>query len=504
MSDLLKYTPVDEIPTTVNSLRSVFNTGLTKSLDFRKKQLQGLIDLCNENTEAIVEALHKDLRKHKVEAVVGEISLVVDECQYMIKNLHKLAKPEHTSKRFLMNSTDKTLIRKEPKGVALVIGAWNYPFQLLLLPFVGAIAAGNTAVIKPSEVSAHTAALITELVPKYLNQDAYRVINGGVAETTVVLEQRFDHIFYTGNGAVGKIVMTAAAKQLCSVTLELGGKSPSIVAPDADLDVTVNRLIWGKFYNNGQTCVAPDYVLIHKPLLKTFVAKIRANLEKSYGGKPQSSDSYGRIVSDRQFNRLKAIIDRIDASKIAIGGDTDASDRFIAPTIVTDVSNDDANLMVDEIFGPILPIIVYDKLQEAVDMVNSRDYPLALYIFTKSEATANWIMDRTQSGGCCINDTLMHLQELSLPFGGIGPSGQGNYHGERTFNAFTHERTAMFKDTSMENVMEVKYPPYNDEKYKVLTFMVYGLSGSVSNKFRTLMTVWSSTWAVLFSKKSKL
>jgi acyl-CoA reductase-like NAD-dependent aldehyde dehydrogenase len=232
--------------------------------------------------------------------------------------------------------------------------------------------------------------------------------------TWFILEQRYDHIFYTGNGAVGKIVMTAAAKHLCSVTLELGGKSPTVVAQDADLEITSSRLVWGKFFNNGQTCVAPDYVLVHKSLLKPLIAKIRNKLEKYYGSKPQASDSYGRIVTSRHFDRLKAMIDRVDAAKIAIGGETDAVDRYIAPTIVTDITKDDANLMAEEIFGPILPIIVYEELQEAVDIINSRDYPLALYIFTKSEKTANWILDRTQSGGVCINDTLMHLQELSV------------------------------------------------------------------------------------------
>ncbi|GAB5585143.1 hypothetical protein Unana1_00043 [Umbelopsis nana] len=504
MSEPLTYTPVSDIPATVQELRSIFNTGLTKSLDFRKKQLQRLVDLLLENTDAIVESLHKDLRKPKIETVIGEVSAVVDECQFMIKSLNKFAKPERTTKRFMMNATDKTLIRKEPKGVVLIIGAWNYPINLLLLPFVGAVAAGNTVLLKPSEVSAHTAALVTELIPKYMSRDAYRVVNGGVQETTVALEQRFDHIFYTGNGAVGKIVMTAAAKHLCPVTLELGGKSPTVVAPDADLDITSSRLVWGKFFNNGQTCVAPDYVLVHKPLLKPLVAKIRATLEKYYGSKPQASESYGRIVTDRHFERLKGMVERIDASNIAIGGETDAADRYIAPTIVTDITKDDANLMAEEIFGPILPIIVYEELQEAVDIINARDYPLALYIFSKSEKTANWILDRTQSGGVCINDTLMHLQELSLPFGGVGPSGQGNYHGERSFTTFTHERATMFKDTSAEKVNEVRYAPYTDDKYKVMSFLVYGFPKSISEKFQTFVSVWLAAWTVIFSKKAKL
>lgn len=322
--------------------------------------------------------------------------------------------------------------------------------------------------------------------------------------TWFILEQRYDHIFYTGNGAVGKIVMTAAAKHLCSVTLELGGKSPTVVAQDADLEITSSRLVWGKFFNNGQTCVAPDYVLVHKSLLKPLIAKIRNKLEKYYGSKPQASDSYGRIVTSRHFDRLKAMIDRVDAAKIAIGGETDAVDRYIAPTIVTDITKDDANLMAEEIFGPILPIIVYEELQEAVDIINSRDYPLALYIFTKSEKTANWILDRTQSGGVCINDTLMHLQELSLPFGGVGPSGQGNYHGERSFTTFTHERSAMFKDTSAEKVNEVRYAPYNEDKYKVMSFLVYGFPKSIGEKFKTFMSVWMATWTVMFNKKAKL
>ncbi|KAJ2960177.1 hypothetical protein NQZ79_g4409 [Umbelopsis isabellina] len=504
MTDPLKFSNIEDIAPTVQALRNTFSTGVTKSLDFRKKQLQQLANLLIENTDAVVESLYKDLRKPKIETVIGEISSVVDECQFMIKNLNKFAKPERPAKRFLMNATDKTLIRKEPKGVVLIIGAWNYPINLLLLPFVGAIAAGNTVLLKPSEVSAHTAALVTDLLPKYLDQSAYRVINGGVQETTAALEQRYDHIFYTGNGAVGRIVMTAAAKHLCPVTLELGGKSPTVVCPDADMDITASRLVWGKFFNNGQTCVAPDYVLVHKSVLQPLVATIRAKIEKYYGTKPQASQSYGRIVTDRHFDRLKNMIERIDKSNIAIGGETDANDRFISPTIVTGITKDDANLMAEEIFGPILPIIVYEELQEAVDIINSRDYPLAMYIFTKSEKTANWILDRTQSGGVCINDTLMHLQELSLPFGGVGPSGQGNYHGERSFTTFTHERSAMFKDTSAEKVNEVRYAPYNEDKYKVMSFMVYGFPSALGQKFKTVVTVCAAAWSVLFDKKAKL
>ncbi|CAO3690777.1 unnamed protein product [Rhizopus microsporus] len=480
----MTFTPIEDIPGIVGSLRKQFDTGLTKNIKFRKQQLSNLARFCIENTDALLDAVYKDLRKHRIEADIGEISPVVDECEYMIKHLDQWVKPTHTSKRSLFSASTKTYIRKDPKGVALVIGAWNYPVNLLLMPVVGAIAAGNCVVIKPSEVSEHTAKAIATLLPKYLDARAYAVVSGGIPETTTLLEQRFDHIFYTGNGQVGKIIMTAAAKHLTSVTLELGGKSPVFVTSKADLKVTAHRLMWGKYFNVGQTCVAPDYVLVTEDLVEKFIQACRDVLDEFYGQNIQKSNSYGRIINHRQFDRLKGMLDKCDPKTIVIGGQTDREDLFIAPTLVCPVNPDDPNLMQQEIFGPILPIVPIKDVDEGIQIVNSRDYPLALYIFTSDKKEYNYILDRTNSGGVLVNDILMHLQELSLPFGGIGPSGSGNYHGEKSFLTFTHERSTMVKDYGMESITAIRYPPYNDDKVTILNAFVYSMPPTVGGKIK--------------------
>ncbi|KAG0170269.1 aldehyde dehydrogenase 3, member A2 [Apophysomyces sp. BC1034] len=496
----LTYTPKGAIPTIVSKLRENFDTGITKNIAFRKEQLGNLVRCLEENGSEFEEALWKDLRKHKMECGIGEISPIIDECKYMIKNLDRLSKPTHTSKRFMMNSMDKTYIRKEAKGVVLVIGAWNYPVNLLLLPAVGAIAAGNCVVFKPSEVAAHTAAAMARLLPKYLDERAYSVINGGVVETTELLEQRLDHIFYTGNGMVGRIVMTAAAKHLTPVTLELGGKSPAIVAPDADLEVAANRLVFGKFFNNGQTCVAPDYVLVEKNRAGPLLAACKNAIVQFYGEDAQKSESYGRIVSTRQFDRLKALLDGCDPASILAGGQTDRDDLFIAPTLVSPVTID-ADLMQQEIFGPILPVVTVENMDEAIQIVKSKDHPLAMYIFSNSANIYNNILDNTNSGGVLVNDTLMHLQELSLPFGGVGPSGTGAYHGDKSFDTFTHERSTMVKSAGLESIISVRYPPYNADKYTLITLLVTGLPKTVGAKVKTLANAIAASKNVLFAKK---
>ncbi|KAI9249815.1 Aldehyde/histidinol dehydrogenase [Helicostylum pulchrum] len=493
------YTSIDTIPSIVNTLRMQFNTGLTKDIQFRKEQLNNLIRFCNENNDALCKALWSDLRKHVMECDVGEISPIVDECQFMIKNLDKFSKPVHTSKRFLMNAADKTYVRKEAKGVVLVLGAWNYPVNLLLMPVVGAIAAGNCVVMKPSEVSQHTAEFIATVLPKYLDPRAYTVVTGGVPETTSLLENRFDHIFYTGNGQVGKIVMTAAAKHLTPVTLELGGKSPAFVTEDADVNITAHRLLWGKFFNNGQTCVAPDYVLCHKDKLEPLLKAFKDTIVEYYGKDPHSSESYGRIVSTRQFDRLKGLLDKCDPSTIVTGGQTDREDLYIAPTIVSPITPDHI-LMQEEIFGPILPIISVDNMDEAINIVNNRDHPLALYVFASSKYKYNKILDKTSSGGVLVNDILMHLQELSLPFGGVGPSGSGSYHGEKSFDTFTHSRSTMVKDLMSEPVVSCRYPPYNQDKGKILNVMVYGFPAGIGAKFSTFGGFCGAFWNFMFKK----
>ncbi|KAI7856525.1 Aldehyde/histidinol dehydrogenase [Circinella umbellata] len=466
----LKYTPVENIPAIVQDLQKTFNIGITKDLSFRKQQLASLMRFCIEHTDDIADALHKDLHKHRMEANVGEISAVVDECKFMIKNLDRLAKTTSTKKRFQMNALDKTLIRKEPKGVVAILD------QLIIASCLGRV------------------------LPQYLDKRAYAVINGAVPETTTLLEQRFGHIFYTGNGLVGKIVMTAAAKHLTPVTLELGGKSPAIVAPDADFNITAHRLLWGKFFNAGQTCVAPDYVLVSKDQTERLVVAFRKVILEYYGTNPQKSESYGRVVNTRQFDRLKNVLDKLDSKSIVIGGENDRDDLYIAPTVVSPVQVTD-NIMQDEIFGPILPIVPVKDMDEAIEIVNSKDQPLALYIFSNSAKTYNNILDKTNSGGALVNDTLMHLQELSLPFGGVGPSGMGNYHGERSFETFTHERSTMIKSTAFESVIAARYPPYNDDKETLLNLLVYGLPGSIGGKVKTFFRACSASVRVLFRKQ---
>ncbi|KAL7309968.1 hypothetical protein PS15m_010783 [Mucor circinelloides] len=495
-----QYTSIELIPSIVAALRKEFNTGLTKDLKFRKQQLNNLQRFCEENKKALCEALWKDLRKHEMECDVGEISPIVDECKFMVKNLDAFSKPTHTSKRYLMNAADKTYIRKEAKGVVLVMGAWNYPVNLLLMPVVGAIAAGNCVVIKPSEVSQHTAELMATLLPKYLDPRTYTVVSGAVPETTALLENRFDHIFYTGNGQVGKIVMTAAAKHLTPVTLELGGKSPAFVTEDADVNITAHRLLWGKYFNNGQTCVAPDYVLCAKSKVDSLLEACRKTITEYYGENPQKSASYGRIVSTRQFDRLKGLLDGCDPSQIVIGGETDREDLYIAPTIVSPVDPNTHILMEQEIFGPILPIIPVENMNEAISIVNARDQPLALYVFAGAKYNYNNILDHTSSGGVLVNDVLMHLQELSLPFGGVGPSGSGSYHGEKSFETFSHQRSTMVKDLMSEPVSAVRYPPYNDDKGKVLNLLVYGFPPQVGAKITTFTGFCSAFWNFLFKK----
>ncbi|CEP15020.1 hypothetical protein [Parasitella parasitica] len=498
-----EFTSIESIPAIVANLRKEFNSGLTKDLGFRKQQLKNLQRFCEENTKLLCEALWKDLRKHEMECNVGEISPIVDECKFMIKNLDAFTKPIQTSKRFLMNAADKTFIRKEAKGVILIMGAWNYPVNLLLMPVVGAIAAGNCIVLKPSEVSQHTNELMATLLPKYLDPRAYTVVSGSVPETTAVLgwlqcairrdiytnisdyytlENRFDHIFYTGNGQVGKIVMTAAAKHLTPVTLELGGKSPAFVTEDAD------------------TCVAPDYVLCAKNKVEQLLEAFRKTVVEYYGPDPKKSASYGRIVNTRQFDRLQGLLDGCDPAQIVIGGETDREHLYIAPTIVSPVDPNTHILMQQEIFGPILPIIPVENMNEAMDIVNARDQPLALYVFASAKYNYNNILDHTSSGGVLINDVLMHLQELSLPFGGVGSSGTGSYHGEKSFETFTHLRSTMVKDLKSEPVISVRYPPYNLDKGKVLDLLVYGFPPRLGAKITTFTSFCNAFWNFLFKK----
>ncbi|CDH60024.1 fatty aldehyde dehydrogenase [Lichtheimia corymbifera JMRC:FSU:9682] len=472
-SSVLTYSSFDTIEDNYHVVRRVFATGKTRSLKFRKTQIQRLYDLVRDNEERFYDALAKDMRKPRCEAMSGDVAPVLEECLYFLDNLDRLAKDDKIKPRLNMNAMDTLTIRKEPLGAVLVIGCWNYPLQLSMVPVVGAIAAGNTVILKPSEIAPHTAALLTELIPKYLDSLCYRVVNGAVDETTELLKYHWDHIFYTGSPMVGKIVMKAASEHLTGVTLELGGKSPAIILPDADLQIAANRIGWGKFYNCGQICIAVDYVLVPQDKMDEFAEAFRKTVQKWFGSNPKESPYYARMVSERHVKRVVGMLENRKSGAIAVGGDYDVEDRYIAPTLVTDVKFKDEVLMGDEIFGPILPVIPYSNLDDAIHMVNQNHPPLVLYAFTNKKKLAKKILDNTQSGGVCINDCLMHQAEYSLPFGGIGNSGIGNYHGERSYRTFTHERSVMAKKLGMESLMGMRYPPYTERSVGMLrAFMI--------------------------------
>ncbi|KAI4459194.1 aldehyde dehydrogenase [Holotrichia oblita] len=396
--------------------------------------------MLDENEKEMLAAVKKDLNKSNMESVLTEIAIVKNETISLINNLEEWAAPEKAAKP-LVNLTDDALIYKDPYGVVLVMGAWNYPIQLPLLPFAAAIAAGNAVVIKPSEVSEATADFLGKTIPKYLDNQCYPVICGGIPETTELLKERFDYIFYTGNSYVARIVHTAANKHLTPLTLELGGKSPVYIDKSTDMDVTANRILWGKCINAGQTCVAPDYILCTKEVEEEFVEAAKKVLKKFYGENPQQSKDYCRIVNDKHFKRISALL---NSGKVAVGGKTDVQEKYIEPTILIDVNGDDA-VMQEEIFGPILPIVSVRDVNEAITFINSHEKPLALYIFSKDKEVTHEIIDRTSSGGICVNDTIMHLSLPSLPFGGVGESGMGCYHGKFSFDTFVHKRSVLIR-----------------------------------------------------------
>ncbi|KAG0257499.1 Aldehyde dehydrogenase [Actinomortierella ambigua] len=470
MTSGLTFTPLAEIPKLVQGLRAAFNQGVTKPLEYRKQQLRGLYNLLSENEVAIKDAVFADLHKPAAELFLGESGMVKQECIDAIKNLDKWA-AHRSVKTSIVNKFDNVHIRKDPLGMVLIIGAWNYPINLLLAPAVGAIAAGNTVLLKPSEVAPSTAAVLTRLLPKYLDQRAYRIVNGAVEETSLLLEQKWDHIFYTGSGSVGKIIMGAAAKQLTPVTLELGGKSPAFVSRDVDVAITARRLAWAKFFNCGQTCIAPDYLIVERGIEDKLVESFKHSLQEFYTANPQESTSYGRLVNDRHYNRVKKLLDE-SKGKVVVGGETDEKERFIAPTVVLDVKADDS-LMSEEIFGPVLPIILVDKLLEGVRLVNQGDQPLALYVFSKNKRQIDYILDHTRSGGVVVNDALIQFIVSTLPFGGTGPSGIGNYHGKRSFDIFSHERSTLIKSQGLEKLNDLRYPPYSDKKLKWLDWFLF-------------------------------
>ncbi|MFC9913055.1 aldehyde dehydrogenase family protein [Streptomyces sp. NPDC127197] len=427
----------------VARLRATFRAGKTKPMAWRTEQLHRMRTLLTEQGETFAAALHADLGKSSTEAYRTEIDFVIREIDHTLEHLDGWLRPEQAPvPAFIGEASAWT--QYDPLGVVLVIAPWNYPAQLLLAPVAGALAAGNAVVAKPSELAPATSAALARLLPQYLDTDAVAVVEGGVPETTALLEQRFDHILYTGNGTVGRIVMAAAARHLTPVTLELGGKSPAFVDRGTDLDTVAARLAAGKFLNAGQTCVAPDYVLTDRETARALEAALAKAIEALYGPDPAASPEYGRIVNARHFDRLTALL---TSGRQVTGGAYDRETKYIAPTVLAEVSPD-APVMQEEIFGPILPIVEVPGLDEAIDFINDRDKPLALYAFTESDTTRERLAAETSSGGLGFGLPLAHLTISDLPFGGVGESGMGSYHGRYSIETFSHRKAVLAKPLS--------------------------------------------------------
>ncbi|KAK9885521.1 hypothetical protein WA026_011014 [Henosepilachna vigintioctopunctata] len=450
-------------------LRNSFESGKTRPVEYRIQQIKNLKKMIVENEEKFLQALKTDLHKSRHESIVMEIQFLINDLENILAEIRDWVKPEKPKKP-LVNILDNLYIFNDPYGVVLVIGAWNYPFQLLLMPFAGAIAAGNCVILKPSEVATACCNLVSTLVPKYLDPDSYKVYAGGIPETTLLLKEKFDYIFYTGSSNVGKIISEAASKHLTPVTLELGGKSPVYIDKTADINMAVKRILWGKFANAGQTCVAPDYLLCSKDVEQKFVEISKVILKKWYGNDPKKSLDFGRIINDNHFKRIEKLLNN---GSVAVGGETDASERYIAPTILTNISSNDP-VMMEEIFGPILPIINIDNLYDAISFINKREKPLAMYIFSKNKKDVDLLIQNTSCGGITVNDTVMHLAVDTLPFGGIGNSGIGNYHGKYTFDTFTHKKSCLYKSFALigEKLGQARYPPYSERKTRLLNLLL--------------------------------
>lgn len=443
----------------VARLRDTYHSDRTRPIGWRKAQLGRLRDLVKENEKALIEALASDLGRPSFEAWLAETRYLEIEIEHTLKELPGWMKQERHSTPMILQP-GSAYVQPEPLGVVLIIAPWNYPIQLALAPLIGALAAGNCAVVKPSEVSPASSALLAELIPRYLDNDAVAVVEGAVPETTALLAQRWDHIFFTGGERVGKIVMTAAAQHLTPVTLELGGKSPVIIDKTANLKVAARRLIWGKAFNAGQTCIAPDYILVEDSAKRPLVDALIATLEEFFGDDPQASPDYSRIVSAGHFDRLVRLM---GDGNVVHGGASDPAQRFIELTLLDDV-DPSAPLMQEEIFGPLLPIISVADVDEAVRFVNARPKPLALYMFSGDRAAQQKVLSRTSSGGACVNDCINHFVVPGLPFGGVGTSGMGGYHGKHSFDTFSHLKGVLEKPTFVDPAL--RYPPYNEAKKK--------------------------------------
>lgn len=444
-----------EIQEIVSKQKAFFKTQQTKNLRFRKMYLEKLRDLILENENLLYEAIYKDFGKSKFDTFTTEISFILNDIKYYLKNLKSLSKPKKVRTN-LANQFGKSRIHNEPLGNILVIGAWNYPYQLSISPIVAALAAGNCCILKPSEIAENTMKVMAKIINENFPAEYLYVYEGGIDETTELLKLKFDKIFFTGSTKIGKIVYKAAAENLTPVTLELGGKSPAIITKDADLEVAAKRIVWGKFLNAGQTCVAPDYLLVEESIQEQFLEILRKNIQQ-FKYEPQS-EHYTKIINQKNFQRL---IKLIDQDKIYFGGNSDEEKRYIEPTILTNINWKD-EVMQEEIFGPILPVISFTNFNLILNETLEHEKPLAAYLFTNNSEEKESFTNKLSFGGGCINDVIMHLGNENLPFGGVGNSGIGNYHGKFGFETFSHQKAVLERATWGEP--NIKYPPYSEKK----------------------------------------
>ncbi len=451
----------DQYPALLKQLRATFATGLSRDLAWRDAQLAAVHRLLSENEGVIGEALAADLGKPPQEVLLGELALLYSSIKHARKRLKSWARPRRVSTP-LLGQPARSWVQPEPLGVVLILGAWNYPFQLIFGPLIPVLAAGNCALLKPSEIAPASSALMAELIPKYLDERAIRVVEGAVDETTELLKLKYDHIIYTGGAAVGKIVMRAASEHLTPVTLELGGKSPCVIDRDADLKHAARRLIWGKCINSGQSCIAPDYVLVSPEQRDDLVAAIDVELQTMYGDDRLGSADYANIVNQRHFQRVRQYL---DSGKVAIGGKVDEANNRIEPTVLVDVEPD-APVMQEEIFGPVLPILTVADLDAAMTFILERDKPLAAYLFTKNKDSEKRFVQTVSSGNMCINDVIMFMAVHELPFGGVGMSGMGQYHGKIGFDRLSHLKAVMSRGRVPEP--PIRFAPYSHFKMKLL------------------------------------
>ncbi|MEB7744966.1 aldehyde dehydrogenase [Staphylococcus epidermidis] len=448
-----------------NNSKAFFNTHKTKNLKFRKQQLKLLSKNIKNHENELLDALYKDLGKSKVEAYATEIGMLLKSIKLMRKELKNWSKTKQTDTPLYLFPT-KSYIKKEPYGTVLIIGPFNYPVQLVFEPLIGAIAAGNTAIVKPSELTPHVAIVIRDIIEDTFDETYVSVVEGGIEETQTLLSLPFDYIFFTGSEKVGKIVYEAAARKLIPVTLELGGKSPVIVDDTANIKVASERISFGKFTNAGQTCIAPDYILVQRKVKNDLIKALKKTITEFYGENIEKSPDFGRIVNQKHFNRLNDLI-QIHKDNVVFGGNSSKEDLYIEPTLLDNITNDN-KIMKEEIFGPILPIITYDNFDEVLEIIQSKSKPLSLYLFSEDENMTHRVLEELSFGGGAINDTLMHLANPNLPFGGVGSSGIGQYHGKYSFDTFSHMKSYTFKSTRLES--SFFFPPYKGKFKYIKTF----------------------------------